>query len=111
MWTDGNSRSYLSLTLHFVEKGFLHHCVIAVNPYVSDIKSGKNIREEIVTFFDKYEVSQDVLKEHCLFVSDNGSNMILALNETNSLCISYVGRCFESHSSTQITKQKLLSDK
>ena len=81
MWTDGNSRSYLSLTLHFVEKGFLHHCVIAVNPHVSDIKSGKNMREEIVTFFDKYEVSQDVLKEHCLFVSDNGSNMILALNE------------------------------
>ena len=43
MWTDGNSRPYLSLTLHFVEKGFLHHCVIAVNSYVSDIKSGKNI--------------------------------------------------------------------
>ena len=34
-----------------------------------------------MTFFNKYEVSQDVLKEHCLFVSDNGSNMILALNE------------------------------
>ena len=34
-----------------------------------------------MTFFDKYEFSQDMLKEHCLFVSDNGSNMILALNE------------------------------
>jgi len=31
MWTDDNNRSYLSLTFHFVEDGFLYHCVLAVD--------------------------------------------------------------------------------
>ena len=80
MWTDYNSRSYLSLTLHFVVDGVLHHCVVAVNHYVSDTKSGKNIRDAIVKFFEERQVTLDVLTKHTIFVTDNGSNMVLALN-------------------------------
>ena len=36
MWTDYNSRSYFSLTLHFVdENSILHHCVLAVDHFVT----------------------------------------------------------------------------
>ena len=53
MWNDFNSRSYLSLTLHFVEDGILHHCVVAVNHFVSDTKSGKNVQGAIATLLKK----------------------------------------------------------
>ena len=81
MWNDFNSRSYLSLTLHFVEDGILHHCVVAVNHFVSDTKSGKNVHGAIVKFFEERGVTLEALTKHSIFVSDNGSNMILALND------------------------------
>ena len=53
MWTNSNSRSYLSLTLHFVEDGIWHHCVVVVDHFVSDTISGKNVRGAFVKFLEE----------------------------------------------------------
>ena len=50
MWTDVNSRSYLSLTLHFAQDRIFHQFVVAVNHYIRDTKSAKNIRGVIAKF-------------------------------------------------------------
>ena len=53
MWTDVNSRSYLSLILHFAQDGIFHQFVVAVNHYIGDTKSAKNIRGAIAKFLKK----------------------------------------------------------
>ena len=52
---------------------------------MDDYKSGKNIREAILKFFQDNDVQNETLINNCFFVSDNGSNMIYALDNFKRL--------------------------
>ena len=57
MWTDGNNRAYLSMTLHFCKSECFHYCVITVDQFVEELKSGK-ILESLLSNFLRKELSK-----------------------------------------------------
>lgn len=83
MWTDNyKKRSYISLTLHFIEDWELKmHNVYTGQFPIDERKTGENIRKCLKTFFVSWKIDcpQNNILSKLTWVTDQGSNIKSAL--------------------------------
>ena len=93
MWTDQyKQRTYLTITAHWIAPDFtLKSRVVCTDEFDSaQKKTGINVKACLLASLSTFGISTDDL-EFCVFTTDRGSNMILALqNEDRIDCIAHV---------------------
>lgn len=89
MWTDDfKKNSFISMTVHFIDDDFVLRKYLLFTSIFGDPKdtkkilqkTGENIKKEMITQFELLGYDQELLKK-IKFVSDCGSNVILALKD------------------------------
>ena len=81
MWKDEHKQnSYLSCTAHWITDCdcSLQQSVLFCEKFVPSIKSGENIRNEMLKYLLVFDISSDTIKQSITFVTDRGANMIKA---------------------------------
>jgi len=79
MWQDQKHRNYVSLTGHFFDDK-LQSKVLSVFEFQDDAKTGENIKKNIISALKRFGVTSNMLMDNIYFVTDEGSNVKLALS-------------------------------
>ena len=92
MWTDSRQQAYSTITAHWIDSNWQlkSHviCTDLFNP--TQRKTGVNLKAHILESLSKFGISSDLLSK-CIFTTDKGSNIVLALrNEERLDCINHV---------------------
>lgn len=76
MWTSDSTKSYLTVTCHFIYDDYLYSPVISTKE-VHGIHTGENIASVLSIIFNQWDISNKIVT----VVSDSGSNIKNAINE------------------------------
>lgn len=95
IWKDEyTKRSYLSLTVHYVNNASLFERVLATHNIPYDQRhTGNNIRQILIDILNRFKLRYliDEVTGRIVFVSDRGPNVLNALSETESItCFAYL---------------------
>lgn len=80
MWKDQKSRNFVSVTVHFISNHRLRSRVASVKQFCEEKKTGINIRQVLECTLAELGFDLESLYTHFFYVSDQGSNVQLALS-------------------------------
>ncbi|KAE9542433.1 hypothetical protein AGLY_003294 [Aphis glycines] len=76
MWTSDSTRSYITVTCHFIFNDCLYSPVLATEE-VKESHTGENIASALSNIFNEWNISNKIVT----IVSDNGANIKHAIND------------------------------
>ena len=82
LWTDLRLRNFYSITIHFISSNLLQSRVICVKKF-NEAKTEENLQKTLLKNLSDFGMPFETLVDHCFFVTDNGSNIKLALSSFN----------------------------
>jgi len=80
LWTDSHRKqSYISCTVQFIENDTVKQCTLFCEIFRPMTKTAENIKIELISILLKYGITNDVVRKHVVFVTDQAANVKKAL--------------------------------
>lgn len=81
---DYTQRNFISLTAHYVDESFkLQVALPGIKEFTDDKKTGENILNNVKEILVEYSLDSNIDK--CIFVTDNGANVVAAFKSYKRL--------------------------
>ena len=84
LWTDLTSSNFYSITIHFISSNLLQSRVICMKKF-NEVKTAEKLQKILFKSLSDFGMPFETLVNYCFFVTDNGSNIKLALSSFNQI--------------------------
>lgn len=116
LWSDDfKNNSYICVTAHInlFENNEIKskRFIIYLNKFDAAAKTGILLEKEIIKIFADFEISEEVLRNQVIFVTDRGPNIRVALNSFQRIyCFAHIVNNIVEDMCKQADAKKLISD-